>query len=414
MEPPAADSWNQSPAAGLFLPSDCFVLSTEYPRITARRPSIRQRLDSGIGKMLMKWIGVGSRKEPLNSGLMLEMSSWSLSAVLVAFACATVAIGVCGTGLTRVTDRLADVTGWGEALTGGVLLGSVTSLSGSVASVTAAWEGHPDLAVSNGLGGIAVQTVFLAIADMVYRGANLEHAASSLPNMFQGALLVVLLALPILAMAGPDISWWGVHPVSVVLVGTYIWGVRMASRTQRQPMWAPRITAETRLDEAEDDTRNGGSMPKIWVRFLGLSMLVGISGFVVANAGVAIAQRTVLSEALVGGFFTSTCTSLPELVTSIAAVRRGALTLAVGGIIGGNCFDVLFVSFSDVAFRDGSIYHAISSQQLYIMALTILLSGLLLMGLLRREKHGIANIGFESFLILVVYVLAFCGLALGG
>jgi cation:H+ antiporter len=33
------------------------------------------------------------------------------------------------------------------------------------------------------LGGIAVQTVFLAIADLLYRGANLEHAASSVPNM---------------------------------------------------------------------------------------------------------------------------------------------------------------------------------------------------------------------------------------
>lgn len=40
----------------------------------------------------------------------------------------------------------------------------------------------------------------------------------------------------------------------------------------------------------------------------------------------------------------------------MAAVRRGALTLAVGDILGGNCFDVLFISGSDVAYREGSIY----------------------------------------------------------
>ena len=50
---------------------------------------------------------------------------------------------------------------------------------------------------------------------------------------------------------------------------------------------------------------------------------------------------------------TAVATSLPELVTTLAAVRRGAAQLAVGGIIGGNAFDVLFLSASDVAYRDG-------------------------------------------------------------
>ncbi|MFW5739202.1 MAG: hypothetical protein ACOC1F_02430 [Myxococcota bacterium] len=52
------------------------------------------------------------------------------------------------------------------------------------------------------------------------------------------------------------------------------------------------------------------------------------------------------------------------------AVRRGALTLAVGGIIGGNSFDVLFVAFADVAYRDGSIYHAITDRRVFLLSLT--------------------------------------------
>jgi cation:H+ antiporter len=76
----------------------------------------------------------------------------------------------------------------------------------------------------------------------------------------------------------------------------------------------------------------------------------------------------------------------------------------VSGIIGGNAFDTLFVAISDVAYREGSIYHAITSQQMFLMALTTLLIGILLMGLLRREERGIANIGFESFAILVLYI----------
>jgi cation:H+ antiporter len=138
--------------------------------------------------------------------------------------------------------------------------------------------------------------------------------------------------------------------------------------------------------------------------FTVLVIIVGIAGWIVARTGESIADRTGLSETVVGGLLTAISTSLPELVTSIAAVRRGALTLAVSGIIGGNAFDTLFVAISDVAYREGSIYHAITSQQMFLMALTTLLIGILLMGLLRREERGIANIGFESFAILVLYI----------
>ncbi len=105
--------------------------------------------------------------------------------------------GHCNCGHTHHTcvDQLADRTGLGEATAGAVLLGAATSLSGSVLSVTAAYRGHPELAASNALGGIAVQTFFLAIADMVYRRANLEHAAASAPNMMQNGLLIRLLAI---------------------------------------------------------------------------------------------------------------------------------------------------------------------------------------------------------------------------
>jgi cation:H+ antiporter len=148
-------------------------------------------------------------------------------------------------------------------------------------------------------------------------------------------------------------------------------------------------------------------LTSLWIRFCFFAALLAISGYVVAESGVAIANRTGLSQTIVGSLFTAISTSLPELITSIAAVRRGALTLAVSDIIGGNSFDVLFLAFSDIAYRSGSIYHTITQRQIFIISLSILLTGILLLGLLRREKRGIGNIGFESFLILVLYLGGF-------
>lgn len=50
-------------------------------------------------------------------------------------------------------NRLADRTGMGEAITDSLFLGAMTSKPGNITSVTAAWHGYAELAVSNAIGG---------------------------------------------------------------------------------------------------------------------------------------------------------------------------------------------------------------------------------------------------------------------
>ncbi|HEM46588.1 MAG TPA: sodium:calcium antiporter, partial [Alphaproteobacteria bacterium] len=76
----------------------------------------------------------------------------------------------------------------------------------------------------------------------------------------------------------------------------------------------------------------------------------------------------------------------------------------VGGIIGGNTFDVLLVAASDAAYREGSVYHAIGARELFLFVLAIMMTVVLLLGMLRRQTHGIGNIGFESVLVLLLYL----------
>jgi cation:H+ antiporter len=63
-----------------------------------------------------------------------------LWAILALFGVSAAVITVVGVRIARVADRLADVTGWGEAIFGAVLLGGATSLPGIVTSVTTAWH----------------------------------------------------------------------------------------------------------------------------------------------------------------------------------------------------------------------------------------------------------------------------------
>ncbi len=345
---------------------------------------------------------------------MLRAETWGLATSVLVFAFAALVIGVCGVLLTERAERLARLTGLGQALVGALFLGAITSLSGTVTSVTAALDGFAEIAFGNAVGGIAAQTTFIVAADFFYRKANLEHAAASETNLLQAVLLVALLALPLAGLSWPAVTVGSVDLVSFAIVGLYAFGVRLLAESRRAPMWTPRLTAQTEREAtAGPEARGGRATPRLWAEFWALAAAVAVAGWLIAAAAIALARESGLSQTVVGTLFTSISTSTPELVVALAAVRRGALTLAVGDILGGNCFDVLFLVLSDIAYRPGSIYHAVSAAQAGWLALGILLTGVLLLGMLRRQAHGPGNVGFEGVLVLALYGLGVAALFAG-
>ena len=324
--------------------------------------------------------------------------------LLALFCLLALIVALAGTRLTRVADRLAVATGWGEAVVGAVLLGGVTSLSGITTSVTAALEGQAELSFSNAVGGIAAQTVFIAVADLFYRRANLEHASASLTSLMQGVTLIGLLGIVLLAMTAPPLTVWSVHPVSPLLLLLYILSTRYIAYAGEHPMWQPVKTDDTVEEDSSVDESEEFSVAGLLGQFAVLGVVVGVAGYFIAQSGLLLAERSGLSQSFVGALGTSVATSLPELIVAISAVRRGAITLAVSNIIGGNTFDLLFLCFADVALREGSLYHAGTERQLFIIALTILLTAVFLLGLLFRQHDGPAKIGWESSLMIVLFV----------
>ena len=173
--------------------------------------------------------------------------------LLVAFFAAGAAVVFSSIRATRLADIIADRTRMGEAMAGGIILGAATSLAGVVVSTDAALGGDASFAFSNAVGGIAAQTLFLAIADTLHKNANLEHAAAEPANLFQAVMLIILLSMPLTAIAGPDIAYFGVHPISIVLFLTYLYGVKKSSNVAEDPMWTAVKTSDTREDEPEEN-----------------------------------------------------------------------------------------------------------------------------------------------------------------
>nr|WP_211116434.1 hypothetical protein [Glycomyces buryatensis] len=336
---------------------------------------------------------------------------WPVAGAVAVFVTAACLTAVFGVRLVALGDTLADRTGWGEAFFGAVFFGLATSLSGIMMTAVSAANGLPELAYGNAVGGIAAQTLAIVIADAVYRRVNLEHAAASEENLLFGCLLIVLLASGLLASFSPEVTVFGFHPASLVMVAFY-WGGLQLIRGRHQPMWRAVTTRETRPDvQAEHDAFAGRAAAWLWSRFALTAAGVVVSGWAVARAGESLVASTGMEAGFVGGVLMGVVNALPETVAAIAAVRRGALTLAVAAVIGGNCLDALNLVIGDLAFRDGSLFHHATGDQLFLTTAALLMTAVLLGGLLVRQRRGWWRLGFDGVVLAAIYLSAVLVLA---
>jgi len=195
----------------------------------------------------------------------------------------------------------------------------------------------------------------------------------------------------------------GVHPASVGMAVVYLYGVRVAAQVREAPMWEPVETSDTRHDAPEDPHEANRSALRPALAFAALALILGVAGWIIAQTASVAVVRLGLSSTLVGALGTALVTSMPELVTTVAAVRRGALQLAVGGIIGGNTFDTMFLVASDTFYRDGPIFAAMTRADLFWLAVGLTMTGVLTAGLIRRERRGPGGIGVETVMLLAIY-----------
>jgi len=196
-------------------------------------------------------------------------------------------------------------------------------------------------------------------------------------------------------------AWGHVSVFSLAILLTYAAGLVIARQTGLEAPWTPKQTTETVVDEP-NALRKEQSLGRVLSRALAHASIVVAAGMTLAQFGQSAVDRTGFSENVVGIVFTSVTSSLPELVTTLALVRTNAVTMAVSGILGGNAFDALFIAASDVAYTKGSIFSALSTQDVLPILASQIMVSIVLLGLVRRERFGV---GFESVAVVLVYLL---------
>jgi cation:H+ antiporter len=341
------------------------------------------------------------------------------SPVLVAiFAGAAIAIWVAGISLSNATDALDARLGLGDALGGLILLGIATSLPEVAITVSAALKNHLDLAIGNLIGGIAIQTVVLALLDA--RGPPerpLSYLVGSLTLVIEATTVI---AVVVIAIAGTQLpestNVGGVSPASVAILSAWILGLLAVNRMRRRSAWevrAPgarpgrRKRSEPHPEQPHPFT---GKSTLFVTAVFGAAALVTLgSGFALEEAGNALASRAGLTAGIFGATVIAAATALPEVSTGFAAVKLGDYRLAMSDIFGGNGFMPALFLFADLIAGRPTLTQA-KAPDLWLAGLGALVTVVYVTGIILRPERTRLRMGFDSRLVILLYMLGVLGL----
>ena len=94
---------------------------------------------------------------------------------------------------------------------------------------------------------------------------------------------------------------------------------------------------------ADEDDIEDRPVLKLLISMIGGGVIVVWGSDITVDSATAIAQMIGLSERFIGLTIVALGTSLPELVTSVVAAKKGNADIAIGNIVGSNIFNILFV-----------------------------------------------------------------------
>lgn len=325
------------------------------------------------------------------------------------FAASAVVVWLAGSRLAIYVDGIADQTGIGQAFTGMLLLGGITSLPEIATVTTASWTGNAPLAVNNLLGSASINILLLAIADAVLGRSALTSVIGKPATLLQGTLGMMLLAAVAGVVLVRDIPIAGVGLGSTILIALCFTSLWLSSGYERRHVWTVVDDEPNTGDRPDEDNREEGEMHKqtlcaLIIKTAIVGALILGAGFLLSQTGDAIAKQTGLGASLVGLVLVGFATSLPELSSIIAAVRIRRYEMAVGDIFGTNLFNIALIFVADLAYAKGPVLAQAGAFEAVAALVGLILTGIFVVGLLERKDKTAMRMGYDSLAVIVLYV----------
>ena len=218
----------------------------------------------------------------------------------------------------------AEATGIPKFVVGATVVSFATTLPELLVSVRAAMNGSAQLAIGNAIGSVTANTTLIMGVSLVAMAGVVSRKSFSLKG---GLFLGAIVGLTVLSLSGALPVWsafvlWAIF--LVFMVSNVIEGKQGAGAEKAESFEKKEIPA------------------KILFFVLGTASIVFGAEFLVSS-GKTIAAGIGISETIIGFTVIALGTSLPELVTTLTAIRKKENSLSVGNIIGANIIDTTLI-----------------------------------------------------------------------
>ncbi len=320
-------------------------------------------------------------------GIMETLPTWGL--VLIA----AVSLYTLSKGADLLVDEAVGISlrlGVPKVIIGATIVSLGTTLPEATVSVFAAIKGNPDLALGNAIGSIICDTGLILGLAAIIGVLPVKRSVMNRQGRIQigAAFMLAILALPFLGRNGEGVirQWIG-----FVFLGMLVAYILMTIH------WAKQKNNNKKKGDAEV----GGSLFWLFVKLaFGVTVVIVSSKVLIPSVEIT-AVRIGIPQSIIAATIVAFGTSLPELMTAVASVRKGHAALAVGNIVGADILNVLFVVGAAAAVTPGGLRVPVNFYYLQIPTMLIVLVAFRLFA---KSKDQVIS-KKEGISLLAVYVI---------
>ncbi len=323
--------------------------------------------------------------------------------VWLKFSICSTAMIYAGYKLSMYGNIISEKTQITKTLMGFVLLAVATSLPEFVTSGSSITVVHsPNLAAGDLLGSLLINLMIIALLDLIQgKGPLMSEARPS--HILYGGLSIILMgivcsSLILRAQLNGSLGVFGFGLDSLVLLAVYILGLRLIFGYEKK------TSSMSPSEKESPPLYRGISLRSILIKFLICFVGIVFLGIWLAAIGKELVTTMGWSESLVGTSLLALSTSLPELIVTISALKF-SIDMAIGNILGSNFFDIMIIPLCDALLREKEFLGEISSQHLFTLMLSVILTAIVVVGLIYRSKKAFLKLGWDAIAMVVTSVV---------
>src|SRR5512143_716859 len=337
----------------------------------------------------------------MSSGVEYPARMHDLAVIWLSLLACLAVIGVAGVRLSRHGDIIAEKSGMSRGWVGLILLATVTSLPELVTGLSSvALVQAPDIAVGDVLGSCVFNLLIIVLLDFLYRKESVYTRAR------QGNVLSAGYGIALIGFAGfnlllyrsgamPSTGHVGLYTPVILLL--YLLAMRSLYRYE-----------QAQVSEYLDDRVE--LYPDTSLRQAVQGYVIGAVAVVAAGIWLPFVAKDLAAvmgweQSFVGTLFVAAITSAPEVAVTVAALRMGAIDLAIGNLFGSNLFNIAILAIDDLAYLPGPLFADVSISHAASAFSAMMMSGLAVVGLVLRPTSRVFRTVSWISLLLVIYLL---------